>query len=226
MRLLLLEDDQDLAEAIIAGLNQKEFTVDWLQEGKNSEFFAHLLEYDLIILDLGLPKIPGIEVLKSIRKEKLTTPIIILTAQDSTEDCVHALNLGADDYMSKPFDLTELIARIRALTRRSLGRAEALIYYKNIILNPISHQLTVDQKVLYLPRREFYLLQKFLENQGKVLSREQLMSSIYNWDEEVDSNTLEVHIHNLRKKIDNLNLRTIRGIGYILEKEKNHELDS
>lgn len=226
MRLLLIEDDQDLAEAIIAGLNQKEFMVDWLKEGKSSEFFSHQLEYDLIILDLGLPKIPGIEVLKGIRKAKITTPIIILTAQDTIEDCVEALNLGADDYMSKPFDLTELIARIRALTRRSLGRAEAIIHYKNLALNPISHQLMIDDKELYLPRREFYLLQKFLENQGKVLSREQLMSSIYNWDEEVDSNTLEVHIHNLRKKIDNLNLRTIRGIGYILEKEKNHELDS
>jgi len=218
MRLLLIEDDQDLAEAIIAALQQKKFIIDWLQEGKTTQHFSYDENYDLIILDLGLPKVSGIEVLKSIRQTKNKTPIIILTAQDSTDECISALNLGADDYMSKPFDLNELIARIRALTRRSLGRAESQIRYKNIVLDPISHQIHIDQTLIYLPRREYTLLQKFLENQGKVLSREQLMSSIYTWDEEVDSNTLEVHIHNLRKKFGNLNLRTIRGIGYILEK--------
>lgn len=223
MRLLLIEDDQDLAEAIIAALHQKKFVIDWLKEGKTTENFSYDDNYDLIILDLGLPKVSGIEILKSIRKAKIALPIIILTAQDSTDDCITALNLGADDYMSKPFDLNELIARIRALTRRSLGRAESVIQYENIVLDPISHQVKVEEKIIYLPRREFTLLQKFLENQGKVLSREQLMASIYTWDEEVDSNTLEVHIHNLRKKFENLKLRTIRGIGYILEKNANED---
>jgi two-component system response regulator QseB len=226
MRILLIEDYHDLAEAIIAGLTQKQFMVDWLKEGKTADYFIHQTNIDIIILDLGLPKIPGIDVLKSIRKAKITTPIIVLTAQDSIEDCVQALNLGADDYMSKPFDLNELIARIRALTRRSLGRAQVNIHYKNITLDPISHTVTINEEIKYLPRREFTLLQKFLEHQGKVLSREQLMNSIYSWDEEVDSNTLEVHIHNLRKKFESLNLRTIRGIGYILEKVQDHELDS
>jgi two-component system response regulator QseB len=218
MRLLLIEDDQDLADAMISGLSQKSFIIDWIAEGKPIEFFKLHDSYDVILLDLGLPNISGLQVLKSIRDAKINTPVIILTAKDTTEDCIHGLNLGADDYISKPFDLNELIARIRALSRRSLGRADVKLQYKNLSLNPISHQVTLNHEEVYLPRREYFLLQKFLENVGKVLSRDVLMQSIYNWDDEVDSNTLEVHIHNLRKKLECLSLRTIRGVGYILEK--------
>jgi len=220
MRLLLIEDDQDLADAIISGLKQKEIQVEWLPEGKPTEFFYPNMGFDIIILDLGLPNIPGLKVLQSIRKSQLKIPVIVLTANDSTEDCIEALNSGADDYMTKPFDLNELIARIHALVRRYSGRVDVILKYKNLSLNPIAHTLSLKSKEIYLPRREFFLLQKLLENVGKVISRETLMQSIYNWDEEIDSNTLEVHIHNIRKKFDFLALRTIRGIGYILEKDK------
>jgi two-component system response regulator QseB len=219
MKLLLIEDDTDLAEALISALKHKEFIVEWINQGISPNFLTPENEYNLIILDLGLPNISGLDVLKSIRRANIATPVMVLTARDTKDDCIEALNYGADDYMTKPFDLNELIARIRALTRRSAGRAEACIVYKNIVLNPLSHTVTVDEQQVYLPRREFNLLQKFLENIGKVLTRDQLTTSIYNWDDEVDSNALEVHIHNLRKKISSFSLRTIRGIGYILEKE-------
>lgn len=218
MRLLLIEDDQDLADAIISGLKQKGFVIDWISEGKPLEFFKTNNLYDVILLDLSLPNISGLQILQTIRKAKINTPVIILTAKDTSADCIHGLNLGADDYMSKPFDLNVLIARIWALSRRSQGRSEVKLIYKNLSLDPVSHSITVDQQEVYLPRREFFLLQKLLENIGKVLSRETLMQSVYNWDDEVDSNALEVHIHNLRKKFELLSLRTIRGIGYILEK--------
>lgn len=220
MRLLLLEDDQDLAEALVQGLKQKDFLVDWVNEGKPVEFFSFEPAYDLIIIDLGLPNISGLQVLKSLRKANINTPVIILTAQDTTEDCIEALNHGADDYMTKPFDLNELEARIRALCRRISGRSEATIHYKNLSLDPLAHTVALDGKLIYLPRREFSLLEKLLENTGKVLSRDHLMASLYNWNEEVDSNAIEVHIHNLRKKLDLLSLRTIRGVGYLLEKEQ------
>lgn len=220
MRIMLIEDDQDLADAVIAGLKQNSFVVDWINEGKPLEFFSNNFDYDLIVLDLGLPNISGLKVLKSIRQAKLPIPVIVVTARDTTDDCVEALNSGADDYITKPFDLTELIARIRALSRRTLGRTDAILEYKKLKLDPVAHTVSVDDEQVYLPRREFTLLEKLLENIGKVLSREQLTNSIYNWDDEVDSNAIEVHIHSLRKKFVFLNLRTIRGIGYLLEKDK------
>lgn len=219
MRLLLVEDDSDLADAIITSLRQKSFTIDWVNEGKHALHYVQEVDYALIILDLGLPDIPGLQVLQNLRSHQIETPVIILTARDTTEDTVEGLNQGADDYMSKPFDLNELIARISALTRRSTGRPTPIIQYKHLKLDPINHILLVNQKNVYLPRREFNLLQILLENQGKVLSREKLMQHLYSWDNEVDSNTLEVHMHNLRKKLNINSIRTIRGIGYILEKE-------
>jgi two-component system response regulator QseB len=176
----------------------------------------------LIILDLGLPKLSGMSFLQTIRNEGNTTPVIIVTARDSIEDRVKGLDSGADDYIIKPLDLNELSARIRALTRRSQGRAETIIQYKNINLDPASHSVYMDGALVNLPRREFALLQKLLENCGQVLSREQLMQSIYGWVEEVESNTLEVHIHYLRKKLNANFIRTIRGVGYMIEKEGNH----
>ncbi len=144
--------------------------------------------------------------------------MIILTARDSVEDRIKGLDSGADDYISKPFDMNELSARVRALTRRSQGRADALLHYRNLTLDPAAHAVYLDNELMNLPRREYSLLYKLLENQGNVLSREQLMQSIYGWDEDVDSNALEVHIHNLRKKLNANFIRTIRGVGYIVEK--------
>jgi len=174
----------------------------------------------LVILDLGLPKLSGLKMLQSVRQVGDRMPVIILTARESIEDRVQGLDMGADDYMIKPFDLNELSARVRALIRRSQGRADTVIQYKNITLDPAAHTVMLDDQIINVPRREFALLQKLLENSGQALSRDQLMQSIYGWNEDVDSNALEVHIHNLRKKLNANFIRTIRGIGYMAEKDE------
>lgn len=218
MRLLLVEDDELLGDAVKAGLTQFGYVVDWVKDGESARSAIKLELFELIILDLNLPKLSGIKLLQAMRHDKNPTPVIILTAQETIDSKVTALDSGADDYLIKPFDLNELSARIRALIRRSQGRSDPVIQYKNIILNPAAHSVTLDNELINVPRREFSLLQKLLENSGHVLSREQLMQSIYGWDEDVDSNALEVHIHNLRKKLNANFIRTIRGIGYMVDK--------
>ncbi|KTD19494.1 response regulator [Legionella israelensis] len=220
MRLLLVEDDELLGDAVKTGLTQFGYVVDWLKDGEAARAALKTETFELIILDLGLPKLSGLNLLQHIRQEGNSTPVIILTARESVEDRVKGLDSGADDYLIKPFDLNELSARIRALVRRSQGRADALIHYRNITLDPAAHSVMVDNELVNVPRREFALLQKLLENSGQVLSREQLMQSIYGWDEDVDSNALEVHIHNLRKKLNANFIRTIRGVGYMIEKSE------
>jgi two-component system response regulator QseB len=223
MRLLLVEDDEDLADALLTGLKKHDFSIDWIKDGIRASQYGLNPIYELIILDLGLPKAPGVQVIQTLRQAQIKTPIIVLTARDTIEDCVNALNQGADDYMTKPFDLNELVARIHALSRRLTGRIETIIRFNNIELNPEGRLVRVDGHDIHLPRREFVLLKKFLENPGKVLTREQLSQTLYTWNDEVDSNTLEVHIHNIRKKIISAPIRTIRGIGYILEKLKHND---
>lgn len=218
MRLLLIEDDELLGDAVKIGLTQFDYVVDWVKDGETARMAIKSELFELIILDLSLPKLSGIKLLQSIRQDKNTTPVLILTAQESIESKVKALDSGADDYLIKPFDLNELSARIRALIRRSQGRADPVIQYLNITLDPAAHSVSLNNEILNVPRREFALLQKLLENAGQVLSREQLMQSIYGWDEDVDSNALEVHIHNLRKKLNAHFIRTIRGVGYMAEK--------
>jgi two-component system response regulator QseB len=220
MRLLLVEDDELLGDAVKTGLSELGYIVDWLKDGETARSALKTESFELIILDLGLPKLSGMNLLQSIRQEKNATPVIILTARESIEHRIKGLDNGADDYIIKPFDLNELSARIRALVRRSQGRADTALQYRNIVLDPSAHTVIVDGTAINVPRREFALLQKLLENSGHVLSREQLMQSIYGWDEDVDSNALEVHIHNLRKKLDTNYIRTIRGVGYMLEKEQ------
>lgn len=199
MRLLLVEDDELLGDAVKAGLTQFGYIVDWLKDGEAARAAVKAESFELIILDLGLPKLSGLGFLQAIRNEGNSTPVIILTARESIEDRVKGLDSGADDYLIKPFDLNELSARVRALVRRSTGRADSVLQYRNVTLDPAAHTVYVDDVMVNVPRREFALLQKLLENSGQVLSREQLMQSIYGWDEDVDSNALEVHIHNLRK---------------------------
>ena len=218
MRLLLVEDDELLGDAVKTGLTQFGYIVDWLKDGEAARAALKSESFELIILDLGLPKLSGLSLLQHARHEGNSTPIIILTARESVEDRVKGLDSGADDYLIKPFDLNELSARIRALVRRSQGRADSVLQYRNITLDPAAHSVLVDDVVVNVPRREFALLQKLLENSGQVLSREQLMQSIYGWEEDVDSNALEVHIHNLRKKLNASFIRTIRGVGYMAEK--------
>lgn len=219
MRLLLVEDDELLGDAVKTGLIQFGYVVDWVKDGETARSVIKTELFELIILDLGLPKLSGIGLLQSIRADQNTTPVIILTACESVEDRIKGLDSGADDYIVKPFDLNELGARIRALVRRSQGRADTALQYRNITLDPAAHSVMMDDVPVNVPRREFSLLQKLLENNGQVLSRDQLMQSIYGWDEDVDSNALEVHIHNLRKKLNATFIRTIRGVGYMAEKK-------
>ncbi len=218
MRLLLVEDDELLGDAVKTGLTQFGYIVDWLRDGEAARAAVRAESFELIILDLGLPRLSGLGFLQAIRNEGNATPVIILTARESVDDRVKGLDSGADDYMTKPFDLNELSARVRALVRRSQGRADTVLHYRNITLDPAAHSVYVDGVMVNVPRREFALLQKLLENSGLVLSREQLMQSIYGWEEDVDSNALEVHIHNIRKKLNANFIRTIRGVGYMAEK--------
>jgi two-component system response regulator QseB len=220
MRILLVEDDKSLGTLIRGALLKSGDAVDWLQDGQAAvdALINRADKFDVVILDLGLPKIDGLNVLQKVRKEGISTPVMILTARDTIEDRVKGLDSGSDDYLTKPFDLDELSARLRALQRRSMARVETTIKYRDIELDPASHIVTVKGEQVSLPRREFALLQKLLENIGHVITRELLAQTLYGWNEDVDSNTLEVHIHNLRKKFGNDFVRTIRGVGYMVEK--------
>ena len=221
MRLLLVEDDELLGDAVKTGLTQFGYLVDWLKDGETARSVIKTESFELIILDLSLPKLSGMQLLQSIRQDQNKTPVIILTARESVQDRIKGLDSGADDYITKPFDLNELGARIRALVRRSQGRADSILQYRNITIDAAAHSVFMDDIPVNVPRREFALLQKLLENDGHVISRDQLMQSIYGWDEDVDSNALEVHIHNLRKKLNANFIRTIRGVGYMAEKNEN-----
>ncbi|CAN5449008.1 response regulator [soil metagenome] len=220
MRVLLVEDDELLGDGVRAGLTQQGYVVDWLKDGLSAIQALRMETFDLIVLDLGLPKAPGMTVLQTLRADGIATPVLILTARETVDDRVKGLDSGADDYLTKPFDLPELCARLRALQRRFSHRADSLLTYGYITLDPASHEVKMKGELVSIPRREFALLQKLLENAGQVLSREQLTQSLYGWEEDVDSNALEVHIHNLRKKLGANLIRTIRGVGYMAEREE------
>ncbi len=224
MRILLVEDDEMLGHGTHTGMLQYGYQADWVKDGHSALEATKEHEYDAIVLDLGLPKLSGLKVLRQWRSDGIVTPVIILTARDSIEDRVNGLDTGADDYLVKPFDLDELCARLRAMQRRSINDNKAasanLLTYKNIKLDIAAHTVSCDDEIISIPRREFALLQKLLENAGQVMSREQLSQSLYGWDDEIDSNALEVHIHNLRKKLNATFIRTIRGVGYMADKEK------
>lgn len=225
MRVLLVEDDELLGDGLRTGLMQVGYTVDWTKNGLAADQALQNETFDLVILDLTLPKIDGISLLQKMRGRGNTTPVLILTARESIEERVKGLDSGADDYLTKPFDLDEVCARLRALQRRFASRALPQIVHGNLTLDPASHLVTLNQENVTLPRREFALLHILLENEGRVLSREHLTQSLYGWGEEVDSNALEVHIHNLRKKFGSDFIRTIRGIGYMIEKPKDSDKD-
>lgn len=220
MRVLLVEDDELLGDGLRVGLTQYGYTVDWLKDGQSADQALKTENFELIVLDLGLPKLAGINVLQNLRSRGQTTPVLILTARESIEERVKGLDSGADDYLTKPFDLDELRARLRALQRRFSSRAEPLLVHGAITLDPAAHTVSLNNEPLVLSRREFALLHKLLENTGRVLSRENLTQSLYGWGEDVDSNALEVHVHNLRKKFGQDFIQTIRGIGYMIHKIK------
>ena len=218
MRLLLVEDDAMLGRAVLTGLKREGYDVDWMSSGSSAQHCLDTDEYDLVILDLGLPDIDGKALLAQLRKKGSHTPVIILTARDSIEDRVGGLDAGADDYLVKPFDQDELLARVRALLRRRSGRATQVIQYKDIVLYPDAMKVEYLSQPVELSRREYMLLNELLNNPGRVLTREQLERAIYDWGQDVASNAIEVHVHHLRKKFYSDLVRTIRGVGYMIEK--------
>ncbi len=220
MRILLVEDDKALGHGIHLGLKQAGYAVDWVQDGLMAETAIDTQDYDVAVLDINLPKKSGLEVLDHVRGENKPLPILLLTAKDTINDRIVGLDRGADDYMVKPFDLDELTARIRALLRRSSGRSMPVVKYRDITLDPASYTVTKDHAIVELSTREFAILQLLMENAGRVLSRNRLEESLYSWKDEIESNAVEVHIHRLRKKLGAELVRTIRGVGYIMDKEQ------
>lgn len=217
MRVLLIEDDPDLGAGIRSSLREEGYTLDWLKDGESAVHALREEGFDLVVLDLGLPRLDGIQVLRQSRANGLTTPVLILTARDDTEDRVAGLDAGADDYLVKPFDIKELKARLRALLRRRNGPSQLQLEGGGILLDPSTRRVTFDGQPVNLTPREYQLLHELLANPGKIFSRDRLMGLLYGWDEGVESNTLEVHIYNLRKKLRADLIRTVRGIGYRLE---------
>jgi len=217
VRILLVEDDQLLGEGIKIALDREGYQTDWLKSGLQAKQALITEEFELVILDLGLPDIDGIELLKGARKSGLDLPILILTARDSIEDKIVGLDTGADDYLIKPFELSELKARLRALGRRRHGQIELVIEHGRITYNPASLEVTLDGQLVELSRRETTLLAEFLNKPNRVMSKEKLEDVVYGWDIEVESNSIEVHVHHIRKKLYSDIIKTIRGVGYKLE---------
>ncbi len=227
MRILLAEDDSLLGDGLQAGLRQSGFQVDWVRDGVAAEHELRALPmngstYAAAILDLGLPRKDGLDVLASIRANGISTPILILTARDALPDKVRGLNLGADDYVIKPVDLEELAARLRALVRRSHGQSQECLRVHDLVLDPAARTVKLQQEPISLSAREFELLMAMMLNADRVLSREQLEQHLYSWGQEVESNTIEVYIHNLRRKLGPGYIHTVRGVGYLLQKAADH----
>ncbi len=216
MRLLLIEDDPMIGPGVQRALRDDGYTVDWVRDGIAAELAISDHPYDLVLLDLGLPRRDGITLLQRLRAAGRTVPVLVMTARDAVADRVRGLDAGADDYLVKPFDLDELGARIRALLRRQRGTATPLITLGALQVDPVTHQVTLDGKPVRLSAREFALLCALLETPGKPLSRTQLEERLYGWDEEIESNAVEVHIHALRRKLGQDWIRNLRGVGYFV----------
>ena len=216
MRILLAEDDSMLGDGLRAGLRQAGFQVDWVRDGVAAERELRAVDYAAAVLDLGLPGKDGMEVLHDLRAARNTTPVLVLTARDAVPDRIRGLDAGADDYVLKPVDLHELAARLRSLVRRSHGVAQDIWQAGALRLDPSARQVTWQEAVVPLSTREFDLLHTLMRSAGRVLSREQLEQQMYSWGLEVESNTIEVHIHHLRRKLQADVIQTVRGVGYIL----------
>lgn len=216
MRILLVEDDPLLGDGIRAGLRQQGFQVDWVQDGEAAQRELRAQPYAAAVLDLGLPRMDGIDVLRSVRRVGVDFPILVLTARDAVPDRVRGLDMGADDYVVKPVDLQELGARLRALVRRSHGRPRERLEAHDVVLDPASRMVYLAGVPVTLSSREFDLLHVLMLNAGRVLSREQIEQHLYSWGQEVESNAVEVHVHRLRSKLGSDMIRTVRGIGYVL----------
>ena len=216
MRILLAEDDTLLGDGLRAGLRQAGFLVDWVRDGQAAERELRAQPYAAAVLDLGLPLKDGMDVLSSVRRAGVTLPILVLTARDGVPDRVRGLDSGADDYVVKPVDLHELAARLRALVRRAHGQPQETLQVQDLVLDPAARSVLRAGQPVLLSTREFDLLQALVLNAGRVLSREQLEQHLYSWGQEVESNTVEVHVHHLRRKLGDGLIRTLRGVGYCI----------
>jgi two-component system response regulator QseB len=219
MRLLLVEDDPMIGAGVQRGLRQDGHTVDWARDGEAAELALANGVYELVLLDLGLPKKSGEELLAGWRRRGVTLPVLVITARDSVADRVKGLDAGADDYLVKPFDLDELSARVRALMRRKDGRAAPVIEVGALSLDPAAHTVALDGRPVALSKREFSLLHALMKQPGAPLSRERIEESLYGWNEEIESNAVEVYIHSLRRKLGAGRIRNVRGVGYMVPNE-------
>ncbi|PIQ13069.1 MAG: DNA-binding response regulator [Hydrogenophilales bacterium CG_4_9_14_3_um_filter_59_35] len=219
MRILLVEDDPLLGDGVQKSLSHLGFTVDWLRDGRQAEHALASEDYAAVVLDLGLPQLDGLAVLRSARESGLRAPVLILTARDKKSDKLSGFGLGADDYVIKPVDMEELAARLHALIRRSGGHATARLCIGPVEIDPAAHRAWRDGESVDLSAREFAILEQLMQNAGRVLTRAQLEESLYGWGDSADSNTVEVFIHHLRKKLGADFIRTLRGIGYSVERQ-------
>jgi DNA-binding response OmpR family regulator len=218
MQILLVEDDQSLADGLCKALRNEGFVTNHVAEGKAALHVVEVEAPDIVVLDLGLPDMDGLDVLKSIRRHGSAVPVLILTARSSIDARVSGLDLGADDYLPKPFEIPELIARLRVIERRLSTSQDSKIYAADVALDTLTQQVFRADDPVDLPRREFMVLKSLMTNIGKIQTREQLETRLYAWGEEVSSNAIEVHIHHLRKKLGNDLIKTVRGVGYTIRK--------
>lgn len=218
MRILVVEDDRHIGAALQRALRGEGHAVDWVLDGRSAETALQRGDYDLALLDLGLPGKDGIDVLRALRARHNRIPVLVLTARDTVADVVRSLDAGADDYLVKPFDLDVLLARLRALARRSAGRAEPAIMHLGVSLDPVTHEVSLSGAPVVLTAKEFAILEALLSRPGAVLSRAQLEEKLYGWGEEIESNAVEVYVHGLRRKLGQNFIRTVRGVGYMVPK--------
>ena len=218
MRLLLVEDDTMIGEAVQDLLRAENYAVDWVKDGESADTALRTQGYDLVLLDLGLPRRDGLNVLRSLRARHVAVPVLIATARDSVPQRVEGLDAGADDYIVKPYDLDELLARIRALLRRAAGRADSLYERKSVRIDPATREATVDGKAVTLSAREWAVLEPLIARPGTVLSRAHLEEKLYGWEQQINSNAVEVFIHGLRKKLGDDLIQNVRGVGYLVPK--------
>jgi two-component system, OmpR family, response regulator QseB len=218
MRVLLVEDDAMIAQGLQTALRQGGFAVDWMRDGKSAAGALQSSAFDLVLLDLGLPHRDGIDVLLELRKRGDTTPVIILTARDEKQQRIAGLDAGADDYIVKPFDLDEVMARMRSVLRRAAGRGDPGIQHGELRLDPVAHTVERSGVPVSVSAHEFSVLEALLQRPGAVLSRAQLEDRLYGWDEQIGSNAIEVYIHGLRRKLGSEAIRTLRGVGYFIPK--------
>jgi two-component system OmpR family response regulator len=219
MRLLLVEDDPMIGDAVLRVLRAGHYAADWVRDGEMADTALRADNYDLVLLDLGLPRQSGLDVLRRLRARKSKIPVLVATARDSVQDRIAGLDAGADDYVVKPYDTDELLARIRALLRRSAGRAEPAFEHQGVSLNPATREASLNGQAVSLSAREWAVLEALLARPGVLLSRSQLEEKMFSWKDEISSNAVEVYIHGVRKKLGTSLIQTVRGLGYVIPKD-------